>query len=205
MTNNEYIFSFTAISLRLSAMVGVATYLKEYGFPAWEDIDNYEAVFGTTKERTSVRQFRELTNRIYKLNKEQIDLLIDGDLNVQKQMAFLSICKLYDFIREFTIEVLREKFLVFDYHINEGDYRSFINRKLELHPELDELADTTRKKVRQVLFLMLEEAGLIDNTKTWNIQPQLLSGEVIKAIVSDDPAWLRIFLFSDMDIKRLSA
>jgi hypothetical protein len=205
VADNKYVFSFTAVSMRLSEMIGVARYLQENNFPDWENITDYEAVFGSAKEKTSIRKFRELVSRVYKLNEEQIDLLIAGDLNAQKQIAFLSICKLYDFIHEFTVEVVRDKFLVFDYHINEGDYRSFFNRKLELHPELDELAETTRKKIRQVMFLMLEEADLIDSTRTLNIQPQLLSEEVIRAILRDDPAWLRIFLYSDTDIKRLSS
>ena len=140
MTDTKYRFSFTASSLRLRDMVTVGTH----------KLDNSEVDFvnelGGGKSSTGKRIFSELNSRIENLTREQLELLVRGDLNAQKQIAFLAVCKTYDFIRDFTVEVLREKMLVFDYEITEGDFISFYRRKTDLYPEMEKLTDLTQKK-----------------------------------------------------------
>ena len=193
--NSKYRFSFTAASLRLNDMISIANHkLEAVEF-------DYINKLGNGKSSTGIRMFTELNSRISRLTVEQLNLLVDGDLEIQKQIAFLSICKTYDFIRDFTIEVLREKLLVFDYEISEGDYISFYRRKTELHPEMDNLTEVTQNKVKQVTFKILEQSGVIDNIRNKIIQPQLLYDRVIKVIEKDSSEWLKIFFFSDLDIK----
>ena len=69
---------------------------------------------------------------------------------------------------------------------------------------MEDLTETSYNKIKQVTFKILEQAGLIDNVKTKNIQPQILDEKTIRTILSDDPAWLKIFLFSDMDISNMT-
>ena len=54
------------------------------------------------------------------------------------------------------------------------------------------------------MFHILEQAGIINNPIDKIIQPQILQQDVIWAIVKDDPAWLKIFMMPDKDIKQLS-
>jgi hypothetical protein len=107
------------------------------------------------------------------------------------------------FIKDFTVDVLREKALVFNYQIHDSDFKSFIDSKVQLHPELEQFSETTIKKSKQVMFRILEQSGIINNAVERVIQPQILQPEVVKAIDDDDPLWLKIFLISDMDIKQL--
>ncbi len=194
----KYEFSFTASSLRLNEMILVANSIIDK-----RDVD-YVNELGGGKAATGKRMFAEFNKRLVELSDVQIALLAKDDLTTQKQIAFLSVCKTYGFIRDFVVEVLREKILVFDNEITEGEYISFFRRKTELHPEMDELTEITQKKIRQVTFKILEQAGIIDNIKTKIIQPQLLDGSVIDAIVSDDPNWLNVFLMSDIDMANLT-
>jgi hypothetical protein len=167
------------------------------------DID-YINELGKGKETTGKRMFAEFNKRLDELTDVQIALLAEGDLIAQRQMAFLSVCKAYDFIRDFTVELIREKFLVFDYEITEGEYISFYRRKIDLHPEMEKLTEITQEKIRQVTFKILEQAGIIDNIKTKIIQPQLLDNHVVEAMLSDNSIWLKVFLMSDMDIANLT-
>jgi hypothetical protein len=86
----------------------------------------------------------------------------------------VSICKSYSFIIEFIVEVVREKVLVNDYQISDGDYISFYRRKFDLHEEMDSITELTEKKIKQVTFKILEQAGLIDDIKNRIIQPQII-------------------------------
>jgi len=200
---SKYILSFTAASLRLNEMVKVALAAEYNGTPDLNVVKESGVVFGSVKNRTTDREFREIRKRLEKLNPEQKNILIHGDLVSQKQIAFLAVCKHYAFIRDFTIEVVRDKVLVFDYQLHESDYNSFINSKILLHPELEEFSESTRKKAKQVMFRILEQAGVINNAVEKTIQPQILQQDVINAIVKEDPVWLKIFMMSERDIKQL--
>jgi hypothetical protein len=199
----KYILSFTALSLRLNEMVKVAKTFVENDISDLKKVRESGVVFNSVKTKTSNTEFLEIRKRLEKLTPDQMNILIYGDLISQKQVAFLAVCKYYDFIRDFTIEVIRDKSLVYDYHINESDYNSFINNRIHTHPELEDFSDSTLKKAKQVLFRILEQAGIIDNAVDKTIQPQLIQSDVIKAITKDDPAWLKIFMMPDKDIKQL--
>lgn len=200
---SKYILSFTAASLRLSEMVKVAATAQENGSYDLNIAKERGVVFSSVKNRTTDREFREIRLRLEKLNQEQKNILIHGDLVSQKQIAFLAVCKHYAFIRDFTIEVIRDKVLVFDFKLNESDFNSFINSKILLHPELEAFSESTRKKAKQVMYRILEQAGIINNTVDKAILPQILQQNVIDAIIMDDPAWLKIFMVSDRDIIQL--
>jgi hypothetical protein len=159
---------------------------------------------GKEKESTNVRQFRELKHRLKTLTAEEVDILSNGSLVDQKHVALLAICKTYRFISDFIVEVIRDKVLVYDFEIRESDYNSFINRKSFDHPELESLTESSRTKIKTVLFRMLAEVGLIDNAKSRVIQPVLLSDELEKVIVKDNPELLKIFLKPDREIAELT-
>jgi hypothetical protein len=192
---NKYDFSFTASSLRLSKLRLVAEHQIN------GEVTDYINDLGGGKSSTGKRMLAEFNKRLNFLSETEKNLLIKADLTTQKQLAFLSVCKTHAFIRDFVVDVLREKVLVFDYEITEGEYITFFRRKSDVHPEMDDLTDITQNKVRQVTFKILEQAGMIDNIKTKNIQPQLLDSQLIKAIISDDSQWLKVFLMSDLDIE----
>lgn len=202
-TESKYILSFTAASLRLNEMVKVAQAAQENVSSDLNMVKESGVVFGSVKNRTTDREFREIRKRLETLTPDQINIMIHGNFISQKQIAFLSVCKHYAFIRDFTIEVIRDKVLVFNYQLNESDYNSFINSKISLHPELEVFSESTRKKAKQVMFRILEQAGIINNSVEKTIQPQILQQDVIRAIVTDDPAWLKIFMMPDRDIKQL--
>jgi len=201
--NPKYRLSFTAASLRLNEMVKVANVAKEMGGADLKMVKDQGVVFSSVKTRTSDREFREIRKRLERLTPEQVNVLINGDLISQKQIAFLAVCKHYDLIRDFTVEVLRDKTMVYDYTINESDFNSFVDRKMNIHPELETFNESTFKKAKQVMYRILEQAGIINNSAEKIIQPQIVHTDVLHAVVKEDPVWLKVFLMSDMDIKQV--
>ena len=194
----KYDFSITTASLRLQEMILVAQAF----------VDN--RIIDTTNElgngnyKTGRKLFGEFKKRINQLTIKELDILIHGDLTSQKQIAFLSICKSSSFIRDFMLEVIREKYLIFDLQITDGDYISYYRRKFEIHPEMEKLTEITQKKIKQVIFKILEQSGIIDHIKSKNIQPQLLDETLMNAVVDDNPNWLKVLLMSDRDLAYLT-
>lgn len=192
---NNYDFSFTAASLRLNEMMAVVR-AKSEGIEF-----DYINELGSGKSSTGKRLLTEFNKRLSFLTPSQIEILLESDLVTQKQVAFLSVCKSYGFIRDFVVEVVREKYLVYDYQITEGDYISFYRRKHDLHDEMETLTELTEKKIKQVTFKILEQAGLIDSAKSRIIQPQIIGFKLMNAVIQDNPKWLKVLLVSDIDIE----
>ncbi|HLV30258.1 MAG TPA: BrxA family protein, partial [Chitinispirillaceae bacterium] len=177
----KYSFGFVAASLRLNETILIERTFREGGYTDYNNIDNKVDLIGHGNTRTCNRQYRELAERLRSLTSAEKDLLVGNDLTSRRQIAFLGVCKHYLFIREFVLEVLREKMLVYDYQLTESDYLSFERKK----ETLDLLADSTRHKIKQVVFKILEQAGIIDNVKSLKIQPQLPGQQVIDAVMED--------------------
>jgi len=194
----NYDFGFTAVSLQLKETLLVARALEDN-----EPLD-HALLLGGGKSATGKRKLTELKKRLTALPPDERQLLLQGDLRTQRQLAFIAACRVYGFVRDFALEVLREKLLIFDYQITEGDYLTFLRRKAELHDKLDRLSEVTKKKVRQVLFLMLEEAGMIDNTKNKMIQMQFVEPLLARTVAASGGAWLKVLLLPDIDIATLA-
>ena len=187
----KYEFSLTGSSLRVNDMVLFASKYVNEGV----------AEFKSDKGTTNKRMVSEFKKRIDNLTRNQQLLFIEGDFSTQKHLAFLSACKTYSLLRDFVIEVVREKFLIMDFNLTDTDYLSFIRRKEVDHDELAELTDLTQGKIKQVIFKILEQGGIIESVKSKEIQLQILERKTKRVIVDDNPEWLKIFLMSDSDIQ----
>jgi len=187
----KYEFSLTGSSLRVNEMILFATKYINEGL----------LEFKSDKGTTNKRMVSEFKKRIDNLTVNQQELLLNSNFSNQKQLAFLSACKTYSLLRDFVIEVVREKYLIMDFNLSDTDYISFIRRKEINHDELANLTDQTQAKVKQVIFKILEQAGIINNVRDKEIQLQLLGGSTKKSIIEDNPEWLKVFLLSDMDIQ----
>ena len=148
----------------------------------------------------SKRIFREISSRLKLLTTPQLQLLLDGTYQEQNYLLWLAVCRRYRFIYDFAIEVIREKFLRLDLDLSYDEYDIFFNNKAEWHPEVEEVADSTRSKQRQVIFKMLREAELLSADN--RILSCLLSPRLIQAIHTDDAADFVIFPAHEADIKR---
>ena len=193
----KYRFSFTAVSAPVADFVRLAQMIVDVGYDTEQlNRDN----LGKEKERTNQRHFQEMKMRFKNLTRDEIDLLVTGDMDDKKQVVLIAMCKSYRFIFDFVLEVVRDKILVYDTELKDLDYNSFVNRKIYDHPEYEELSETTRKKIKQVLYLILEQVGLIDSAKNKRIQPQLVSSKMMNIAAADNPELLKLFLKSDREI-----
>lgn len=195
MNKNKYNFSYTGFSLRIPEMLKMAKSIYHKS-----DFD-YINELGNGKATTAKKFRNEINKRLKTLTDEQLEVFVNGGLTAQTQIGFLAICKVHGYIRDLMIELIREKYLLFDTIITDGDYISFFRQKAEHHPEMATLTEKTANKIQQVTLRILEQAGIINNPKDKIIQPILLEEDVIRSVVNDNSSWLKIFMVSDMDIE----
>jgi len=195
-----YKLSFTGASLAVSESVKIAsTYLDSKDWDVVRQKVWAENILQARTQRSIQRTYQELVPRLKQLNIEQMELLVDGNFLEQKHLLWFAACKRYIFIQEFAIEVLREKFLHLDFEITDFDYEAFFSRKADWHDELEGLSNSTRVKIKTVLFRMMREASLI--SENHRIIPTMLSGRLVDLLSPDAPLSFQIFPFPEPNIR----
>jgi len=197
-----YILSFTAATLLVyenEVVVDLFLECRDWERVRREVVENNLLQKGTISTRK--REFHEIKKRLQTLNDEQLSFFKEANGSDVKYLVLLSCYKTYKFIYDFVSEVIRDKILLFDYHLLDSDYERFYESKSLLYNNLNTITPNTRYKIKQVMFRMLEQAEIIDSAKNKNIQKPYLSKKLIKLIVQDDPRYLKGFLYSDGDIR----
>ena len=200
MVNQKYTLSFTAGGLFYSESVKIAElYFDMRDWPAVRAHVLDQNVLQARTVNSAERVCREVLSRLKLLTDDEQKILIEGSRQEQNHVLWLAVCQRYQFICDFAVEVLREKYLHLDLELSHVDYDAFFNGKAEWHDELEGLAESTRKKIRQVVFRMLREADLLSRHNV--INPAMLTPHVAKTIHRDSPAYLHIFPVSDHEIE----
>ena len=140
---------------------------------------------------TSVRLVRETVKRMSALSDREIQILTDVTAAERGHLMWAAACRRYNLVGEFAEEVLRERFLTLAGTVSYDDYDSFYRTKAVWHDELDAISDATYKKLRQVLFKMMVEAGLL--TAKGAIEPALPSARVAECLDGRTPSDIRFF------------
>jgi hypothetical protein len=203
--HKKYTFSFTGASALIAETFIIA---EEYDkLKDWKEVKkslNENNLLNKVKQTTFNREFSEIKKRLSLLTPAQLKLLIYGGSDDAKAMILLSLTKAYPYLKDFIIEVLRNKFLLFDRVLTVGDYMRFFEIKSLQHPELSSITEVTAKKVKQVAFKLLAQVGLITHIKDGLIIRPVLSSQVLKVIIEEDAQWLTCFLYSNEEARELS-
>ena len=149
---------------------------------------------------TRKREFAEIKKRVALLSEEELLFLIDATTDELKLYCLVLCARSYRLIFEFIVEVMRDKYLMFDYQIYDSDYQSFIDAKTASSSKLQSITDKTKYKIKQVIFRILEQSSLIDSSKRRNIQKPYISDELQAIVAKEDVKYLACFLYSDRDI-----
>lgn len=199
----KYRMSFTVGGLFYQETISAADlYIKSND---WANVREEILSTNLFQARTSnslERICREVLSRLKLLSPEQLKIIQDGSRQEQLQILWIAVCKRYSFIRDFAVEVIREKFLLMDYSLTKEDYTIFFDTKAEWHGELEKLKDSTKKKLKQVLFRILREAEITSEMNI--ILPAILTQRVARALFPDKSGKSGIYSVlpvSDIDFK----
>jgi hypothetical protein len=181
MNTEKYSLSFVGGALFYQESVRLAgLYLREGD---WNEVRDEVIARNLLQARTTSsakRLCREICSRLKRLNRDELELLVEGDHQEQAYLLWIAVCRHHRFIYEFSAEVIRERFLTLRYDLGYEDFDAFFNAKMEWHEELEKVATTTRNKLRQVLFRMLREAEILNSDNS--IIPATLSPRLINVL-----------------------
>lgn len=148
----------------------------------------------------ATRISKELTARLELLDTAELEALVDGSVRERGYLLWAAACRRYPLIRDFAVEVLLQHYLSLRHHLTLKDFDAFFGGKAAWHEELDELAPSTQRKLRQNLFRMMRDADLLSDQSL--IQPALLTPRMAQLIARQGRDALRIFPTTESEISR---
>lgn len=203
MNTVKYSMSFTAGSIFFQESVKFAELYLEFG--DWDETKNYiihQNILQARTLNTSKRICTEIISRLKTMNKQELEFLLDSSSQDQAYLLWLAICRRYQFIGDFAIEVLRERFISLKTDLNYIDFDSFFNQKSEWHVELENIKPSTRNKLRQVLFKILREADLLTENNLINVAT--LSPSLIEIICQNDKREILYFPLFESNLQGMT-
>lgn len=180
-----YSFSFVAGSLMVSESLKCAALYAQYG--DWQQVKTRlltENDLQKSRRATIIRQVQEIRKRLENLDERELDLLRQSDVNQAAQLLFLATLRTYAFITDFMVQVIYPKLQVLDDKLLDSDYTTFVRDKELSYPELASLSATSKAKVKQVVYRILYETGILDK-KTLKLSRPVLNEAVAAGISSE--------------------
>lgn len=190
--SERYKLSFSVGGLYLQgAPIAARLYLDFGNWAAVRTALNAENLLQARTASSAKRLSRELVQRLEELFDDELALLTDATVDERAQIMWVATCRRYLLIAEFAEEVLRERFLLMAPDLTTEHFGAFVRGKMLWHPELVELEDSTLRKLRTTLFLMMREADFL--SKEGLIIPTVISARVLNELLKRVPSDVRLF------------
>lgn len=201
MSPERYRLSFTTGGLFLREAPLVASrYLALRDWAQTRAEVRAENLLQVRTAAAATRISKELVARLECLDTDELESLVEGSQRERGHLLWSAVCRRYDFVRDFAIEVLREHYLVLRHQLTFSDYDAFYNAKALWHSELEALAPSTQSKLRQNLFRMLREADLL--SEQGQIRPALLTPRTAQLLARQGRDSLLVFPAMDSEIQK---
>ena len=124
-------------------------------------------------ESSRKRVSGELIKRLKNLDDDELVYLAScEDARAQSAILWVAVCRTYEFVRDFTEQVVAARWAESKGDLPIASYEAFFEESSEVHQELAKLAESTRPRLRNQLYQMLREMEFVDGDN--NLKPYLL-------------------------------
>ena len=154
--------------------------LEEEGWHRALVVDN---VLQKKSPASARRMARLIRNRLEPLSLELWHLVLDPDREIATQALLAASIKHCRLLRDFLDQVVREHFRTFKRNLTQGDWRTFLAECAARDPAVGTWTESTQKKLGQVIFRILAEAGYLESTRTMKLSPIRVHPKVRKYLL----------------------
>ena len=134
----------------------------------WRETEKYSIennILQTNTLSSSKRIFREISLRLKSLSQQEQEFFIRSNYVDQSILIWISICRTYKFIGDFSSITISEKFNSYQLKLDYNDFNYFYEQQKVFHEELNLLKDSTRKKLRQLILGIMKYLNMISKAK----------------------------------------
>lgn len=159
--------------------------LKNIDSDQWYQAIVVENILQKRSPVTAKKQARLIKNRLILMDRALWLLVRDGSAQVASQALLSAAIKHSRLIGDFMSTVLRQHWQTFTKRIDLKDWNLYLEQCAQIDPEIDMWKETTRSKLKQVVFRILAEAKYIENTRSCNLIPVSLTPEIKSYLVKN--------------------
>lgn len=159
-----------------------ALILKGASEADWQRFINVDNELQKRSLSSTKRQTRLLRNRLEHVPREFLQIVVSGSNEASVQALLAAAIKHSRLLGDFMDKVIREHLRNFEPCLSAADWRKFLDDCEQRAPEVGLWAETTRKKLGQVVIRCLAEAKYLDNTRNMRITPVSMIPEVRRCL-----------------------
>ncbi|MFP3983853.1 MAG: DUF1819 family protein [Desulfurivibrionaceae bacterium] len=183
-TRNRYTGDIVAGSLLVAESREIARLLLDQCDQGrWRQAIVVDNVLQKRSPVAAKRQARLIKARLSLMSPALWEIIVNGSADVTTQAVLAAAIKHSRLLADFMDQVIRQHWQTFNTKLSTRDWRDYLKNCTQVQPSLDQWSESTRKKLKQVVFRILAEAGYVDGTKTLNLQPVSVIPEIRKYLV----------------------
>lgn len=147
------------------------------------------------------RAIAEVGFRLQHLSATELELLVEQENPEDLRLLLhLAACRAYPFLFSFSRQVLREKLMVYDYEVQDSDFRSHWEENAVHHDSLDRLGETSRIQIRRAIYRFLAEVRVLVGNPPRTLNPVHPPKLLVDGLAGDSRPWLEALLLDDATI-----
>ncbi len=124
------------------------------------------------------RNATAIRKRLERLEPDFWKALRDGDDELATQVAFCGALERNLLLLEFMETVMREAYISQAQHLDSYIWSDFLDERSQRDPDICDWKESSKKKMGQVVFRMLAEAGYLKSTRKLELQRVIVRAEL---------------------------
>ena len=164
--------------------------LEKINSDGWHKAIVLDNILQKRSPATAIRQARLIKNRLTLMDKGLWQLVHEGSSEITSQALLAASIKHSHLVGDFMDTVIRQHWQTFQKEIRLSDWHQFLDSCAQIDPQVDAWKETTRSKLKQIVFRILAEAKYIDNTRTCKLLPVSIAPEIKNYLVKKNEAYV---------------
>jgi len=120
-------------------------------------------ILGYETKSSIKRIVHEHCVRLKQLSEEEINFFSEADLHDRTHLCWLSVCRTYPLVGDFTSQIIMESFHNFRERLDTSNFEFFVEDEKAKYPELAKISDVYISTMVRVLFHMLREVKILSD------------------------------------------
>jgi len=134
---------------------------------------------------TAKRQARLIRNRLILMKPALWEIIDEGSYDAATQTLLAAAIKHSRLIGDFMDTIIRQHWQTFTKKISVKDWKDFLETCAQMEPAVDQWTDSTRSKLKQIVFRILAESKYIAGTRSPYLQPVSIIPDVRQHLVKN--------------------
>ena len=191
--NNKIIYTgdIVAGSLLIAESRKIAQLLlKGVDDDAWHHSIVIENILQKRSPVAAKRQARLIKSRLILMKPDFWELIHKGGTDVSIQALLAAAIKHSRLLGDFLGQVIHEHWRTFKPKIDVKDWKYFFETCSQIDPQMLKWTESTRSKLKQIVFRILAEAKYLDSTRSGKLLPVSVLPEIKSYLVSNSEGYV---------------